>query len=174
MCGPTFAYWDDLDETDNEDDLPDLPRRTISEGSTPWSNFKNLIIGQRSTEKKKKKNLSVLLNFSLFHCRLDTMTLSPLHKRHTNSTKKKSVTWRDRQKTVTKLLHETSSLIDVFYEVSAMLGPQINLNTIPSIDPTPNDIQPSKWQPILLKSCDDLHKTLSNFEPTFHPNEFQK
>lgn len=43
----TFSCWDDFDITDTEDDLPNLPRLTVSDGSFQWSNFKNLIIGNR-------------------------------------------------------------------------------------------------------------------------------
>lgn len=38
---------DDFDFSDAENDLPDLPRRTISDGSTPWHNLKEIVIGQR-------------------------------------------------------------------------------------------------------------------------------
>lgn len=40
-------HWDEFDFSDPENDLPDLPRRTISDGSTPWNNYKELVIGQR-------------------------------------------------------------------------------------------------------------------------------
>lgn len=43
----SVQHWDDFDFSDLENDLPDLPRRTISDGSTPWNNYKELIIGQR-------------------------------------------------------------------------------------------------------------------------------
>lgn len=33
--------------SDDETDLPDLPRKTISDGSTPWNNIKEIVIGQR-------------------------------------------------------------------------------------------------------------------------------
>lgn len=45
--GPAFSYWEDFDVTDHEDELPDLPRKTISDGSLPWNSFRNLIIGDR-------------------------------------------------------------------------------------------------------------------------------
>lgn len=96
------------------------------------------------------------------------MTLSPLHKRVGYSTKKKTVSWRDRENAVTKLLNETSALIDVFYEVSVMLGPQLNLNPAPSYDPNANQIEQSKWKPLLSESCNSLHKTLLDFEPKHH------
>lgn len=43
----TYMCWDDFDISDDDNDLPDLPRKTISDGSTPWNNFKDLVIGQR-------------------------------------------------------------------------------------------------------------------------------
>lgn len=47
MKNSTFGCWDDFDFSDNENDLPELPRKTISDGSTPWSNFNEIVIGQR-------------------------------------------------------------------------------------------------------------------------------
>lgn len=41
----SIQHWDDFDFDEN--DLPDLPRQTISDGSTPWNNFKEIVIGQR-------------------------------------------------------------------------------------------------------------------------------
>lgn len=43
----TFSCWDDFDLSDTDDDLPNLPRKTVSDGSMPWNNFKNVIIGDR-------------------------------------------------------------------------------------------------------------------------------
>lgn len=47
MKNATFGCWDDFDFSDNENDLPDLPKRTISDGSVPWNNFNDIVIGQR-------------------------------------------------------------------------------------------------------------------------------
>lgn len=41
------ACWDDFDFCESENDLPELPKRTISDGSTPWNDFKSILIGQR-------------------------------------------------------------------------------------------------------------------------------
>lgn len=46
-CESTRQHWDDFDFADTENDLPDLPKRTISDGSTPWNDFKDIVIGQR-------------------------------------------------------------------------------------------------------------------------------
>lgn len=43
----TFSCWDDFDLSDTDDDLPNFPRKTVSDGSMPWNNFKNIIIGDR-------------------------------------------------------------------------------------------------------------------------------
>lgn len=43
----TISCWDDFDISDTDDDLPNLPRKTVSDGSMPWNNFKNIIIGDR-------------------------------------------------------------------------------------------------------------------------------
>lgn len=47
IIDPTLTSWEDFELTDEENDLPDLPRKSMSEGSTPWNNFKELVIGQR-------------------------------------------------------------------------------------------------------------------------------
>lgn len=47
MTEATLTSWDDFELSDEDQDLPKLPRTTISDGSTPWNNFKDLIIGQR-------------------------------------------------------------------------------------------------------------------------------
>lgn len=42
-----FTCWDDFDFPDSDNELPDLPKRSISDGSTPWNNFNEIVIGQR-------------------------------------------------------------------------------------------------------------------------------
>lgn len=106
-------------------------------------------------------------NLFMFH-RMASMTLSPVHKRIGFSKKRKSVTWRDRQNAITELLNETSALIDIFYEVSIMVGPQNQLNPISQIDSI--EIKDSKWQPILSDSCEVLQKSLFNFESKHYNN----
>lgn len=103
------------------------------------------------------------------------MTLTPMEKRHKivvngNSTKK-SVTWNDRQLAVTKLINEASALIDIFNEVSCMIGPDINLNCAIKMTaqrPTELNIPESKLQPILKESCKELQKSLKIFQPNNH------
>lgn len=103
------------------------------------------------------------------------MTLAPMEDRRRSvdgkSTKKKSVTWNDRQLAVTKLIHEASALIDIFNEVSCMIGPEMNLKCSTNVaarNSAELDIPESKWQPILSESCNDLQKTLTNFKPHTH------
>lgn len=47
MQNATFACWDEFDFSETENDLPNLPRTTISDGSTPWNHFQDIVIGQR-------------------------------------------------------------------------------------------------------------------------------
>lgn len=96
------------------------------------------------------------------------MTLSPVHKRIGFSKKRKSVTWRDRQNAITELLSETSALIDIFYDISIQLGPQIQLNPIPQLDFI--EIKDSEWEPKLSDSCKVLQKSLFNFESKHYIN----
>lgn len=100
------------------------------------------------------------------------MTLSPMESRRGivdgKSAKKKSVTWNDRQLAVTKLINEASALIDIFNEVSCMIGPDMNLKcsiNMATQNSTEPSIPESKWQPILCESCNDLQKTITNFKP---------
>lgn len=100
--------------------------------------------------------------------RMASMTLSPVHKRIGFSKKRKSVTWRDRQNAITKLLNETSALINLFYDVSIMVGPQIELNPISQMDSI--EIKDSEWEQILSDSCKVLQRSLINFESKHYIN----
>lgn len=102
------------------------------------------------------------------------MTLSPLQNRPPKSgTKKKSVTWNDRQLAVTKLINEASALIDIFNEVSIMLGPEMSINKSAIRDDDKINIPKSKWQPILSESCNDLENSLTNYNPRHHLSSTQ-
>lgn len=97
------------------------------------------------------------------------MTLAPVENRPKTSTKKKTVTWNERQLAVTRLIHEASALIDIFNEVSVMIGPDMDLkSTKDEKNPTTITIPMSKWQPVLTESCNDLQMTLTNFKPRHH------
>ncbi len=50
LNAPTLTSWTGFDsnyEDDDDYDLPELPRQTISEGHAPWRNFKDILIGNR-------------------------------------------------------------------------------------------------------------------------------
>lgn len=48
LNAPTLTSWTGFDSNDDDDyDLPELPKRTVSEGYAPWQNFKNILIGNR-------------------------------------------------------------------------------------------------------------------------------
>lgn len=90
------------------------------------------------------------------------MRLSPIPPRQP-SLKKKTVSWSDlQQRAVAELITEASALMDVFDQVSMLLGPQVNLSASTKMENTV--IPPSKWGPILKKSCDDLEEELNNFK----------
>lgn len=142
LSTPTRLAWDNLDFSDEEDDLPKLPRRTIGEGDSPWNNFKNLIIGQR----------------------LSNMTLSPIPIRRPRLNKK-SVTWSDPHhiSAVSELITEASALVNIFDQVALILGPDIKLNKLP---PKEDYSLPSlKWDPLLTRSCDILEDKLNELRP---------
>lgn len=101
------------------------------------------------------------------------MTLTPLQKRPKTATKKKTVTWNERQLSVTKLINEASALIDIFNEVSTMIGPEMNLKPMPINDSNAINIPKSKWDPILSASRKDLEKTLTQYEPKQHLSSAQ-
>ncbi|EDS31627.1 conserved hypothetical protein [Culex quinquefasciatus] len=140
---PTFSSWQNLDFSDEESDhyvARELPRRTFSEGNRPWAEFKDLVIGNR----------------------LANMRLSPIPPRKPRAPNKKTVTWSDTQhRAVSDLLHEATALVDMFDQVSMLLGPDIKLHAIPP--PTQDEFQlpPPKWEPLLVKSCDLLEEKLA-------------
>lgn len=109
----TYANWTNFDF---DDDTPSLPRVTVSEGDQPWRNFKDLVMGTR----------------------LRNMTLSPIPLRRNVATKKKSVTWSDtHQKAVDDLLKEAANLIEIFDQVSIVLGPKLQKMVSPNLELTP-------------------------------------
>lgn len=105
--------------------------------------------------------------------RLASMTLAPLENRPKPITKKTSVTWNERQLAVTTLINEASALIDIFNEVSMMLGPEMNLNKFTTNEADQTHIPKSKWEPILKLSCDDLKNSLKSYRPRKHLSSAQ-
>nr|XP_029723256.1 uncharacterized protein LOC109403871 [Aedes albopictus] len=137
---PAFNSWQNLDFSDEESEqyVPrDLPRRSIGEGSRPWAEFKDMVIGSR----------------------LANMRLSPIPPRRPRPNKK-TVTWSDTQhRAVSDLLHEATALVDMFDHVSMLLGPDIKLHSIPPQEDF--KLPPPKWEPLLSKSCDLLEEKLA-------------
>ncbi|XP_058840009.1 uncharacterized protein LOC131695490 [Topomyia yanbarensis] len=137
---PTFSSWQNLDFSDEESEqyvARELPRRTLGEGNQPWAEFKDLVIGSR----------------------LANMRLSPVQPRKPRPDKK-TVTWSDTQhRAVSNLLHEATALVDMFDQVSMLLGPDIKLN---AIQPQEEEFKlpPPKWEPLLIKSCHALQDKL--------------
>ncbi|XP_053682834.1 uncharacterized protein LOC128733186 [Sabethes cyaneus] len=138
----TYSSWQSLDFSDEELEsyVPrELPRRTIGEGDQPWAKFKDLVIGSRVVN----------------------MRLSPIPARKPKTNNKKSVTWSDAQhRAVSDLLHEATALVDIFDQVSMLLGPDIKLHTIPVAEDDFN-LPPPKWEPLLTKSCHILEEKLA-------------
>lgn len=98
-----------------------------------------------------------------------TMHLSPVPRRMPiKNSKGKSVTWNDKQLAVTRLLTETSALIDIFDEIGMRLGPNVDLKlpAVPHIEPIV--IPESKWDAALTDSCNSLEEKLFNFQPREH------
>lgn len=95
------------------------------------------------------------------------MRLSPIPpKPFMTSTKRKSVTWNDgNHGAVKELLSEASALIDIFDQMSMILGPEVQLNA-PIMRSADDIIIPaSKWDPVLTESCNSLEEKLRNFKP---------
>lgn len=86
----------------------------------------------------------------------------------TKNSKGKSVTWNDKHLAVTRLLTETSALVDIFDEMATRLGPNVELKypIVPHIEPIV--IPESKWNAILTDSCKSLEEKMANFRPREH------
>ncbi|XP_058452123.1 uncharacterized protein LOC131430884 isoform X2 [Malaya genurostris] len=137
---PTFNSWQNLDFSDEESEhyvARELPRRTIGEGTKPWAEFKDLVIGSR----------------------LANMRLSPVLPRKPRPNKK-TVTWSDTQhRAVSNLIHEATALVDMFDQVSMLLGPDIKLHAVKPQEEE-FELPPPKWEPLLTKSCHLLQEKL--------------
>ena len=89
----TFNSWHDLDFPE---DKFELPRTYFTDGPTPWSNFQDLVLGQRFLNAR----------------------LSPAPQRTTGSNSNQ-ITWSDSQvKIVTDLIKEANALMDMFDQVA--------------------------------------------------------
>lgn len=97
------------------------------------------------------------------------MRLSPIAPRPQTNSLRRAVTWNDgQQQAVTELLSEASALIDVFDQMSMILGPEVSLHPSPQTFAHNVAIPPSKWDPILTESCNLLEEKLRSFKPRSH------
>lgn len=101
----TFNSWHDLEFNDEKSKLS---RNYFANGPAPWSNFKDLVLGQK------------FLNARLYP--------SPHRRQHANF---EQAAWADSQlKVVTDLMKEANALIDMFDQVAMLLGPDIKLHDV--------------------------------------------
>lgn len=92
------------------------------------------------------------------------MRLSPVLPRRRRPNLK-TVTWSDsQQRAVNELITEASALIDMFDQVSMLLGPDINLNDVKHIN-ADDVIPPFKYDSILTESCNLLEQKLAKLRP---------
>lgn len=93
------------------------------------------------------------------------MRLSPAVHRRADSTKKKSVTWSDtHQQLLNNLLNEASNLIQLFDQVSILLGPKLNLPYVAAKVESPRSL-PSMYQEKAQLDSMELQKQLLSFQP---------
>lgn len=156
----TYAQWTNLEFPDNETP-PSLPRRTHTDGVAPWKNFKDIILGDR-----------------LGKMSLPPITAAPLQQEKARSrvtSSKKSVTWSDsHQRAVNELLSEATNLIQVFDQISLLLGPNLgNLAQIPSIEALKEQVAvphtTSSFRTEGREACEELRKKLEEFQPMDFP-----
>lgn len=91
------------------------------------------------------------------------MRLSPVPLRHRRPHSKR-VTWSDsQQKIVTNLVSEANALINIFDQVTMLLGPDLRLNPTPKFDENP--LPPFKMDSLLKTSCDVLEEKIMKIKP---------
>jgi hypothetical protein len=101
-----YNNWHDLDFPQSK---VELPRSYFTEGPTPWSNFQDLILGQRFLNAR----------------------LSPIQPRQPPLPGQRHVTWSESQvKLVNDLIREANALLDMFDQVAMLLGPDIKLHNV--------------------------------------------
>lgn len=101
----TFNSWHDLDGYDTK---IELPKSYFAEGPTPWSNFHDLVLGQR-----------------FLNARLGA------HPQRNARPNFKPAAWSDSQtKIVNDLIREANALMDMFDQVAMLLGPDIKLHNV--------------------------------------------
>ncbi|CAO1427916.1 unnamed protein product [Diamesa serratosioi] len=133
--GSTFDSWHNIDFPEHEE-RPVLPRTHYTDGPTPWSNFHDMILGQRFLNTR----------------------LSPVAQRH-HRPNLKQVTWSDSQlKVVSDLVEEANLLMEMFDQVAMLLGPDIKLHNISEVEDFV--MPPSKYNKELSLSCDKIEESL--------------
>lgn len=76
----------------------------------------------------------------------------------------KHVTWSDtQQRVITELVTEASALMEMFDQVSLLLGPNIRLNETPVLDDS--HMPPFKLDVLLKNSCDLLEEKINQIKP---------
>ncbi|KAG5670917.1 hypothetical protein PVAND_001146 [Polypedilum vanderplanki] len=139
----TFNSWNDLNY---DDEKVELPRSSFVEGGpTPWSNFTDLVLGNRFLNAR----------------------LSPVPPR-IHRPNLKQVTWNDAQvKIVNDLMQEATALLDVFDQVAMMLGPDIKLHNVSDVEEF--KLPESKYNEEMTKSCEKLEASLKRLQSINDP-----
>ena len=139
----TFDSWHDIDFPENEE-RPELPRSYFTDGPTPWSNFHDMVLGQRFLNTR----------------------LSPVPPRH-HRPNLKQVTWSDSQlKVVSDLIEEANLLMEMFDQVAMLLGPDIKLHNVSEVEDFV--MPPSKYNTELSHSCDKIEESLRKLQGVQH------
>lgn len=101
----TFNAWHGMDIPEKKFELP---KSYFCEGPTPWSNFKDLVLGQR-----------------FLNARLAT---APMARSLNNF---QQATWTEPQiRLVNELITEAQALMEMFDQVAMLLGPDIKLHNV--------------------------------------------
>ncbi|CRL07426.1 CLUMA_CG020396, isoform A [Clunio marinus] len=133
----TVNSWHDLEFPDEN---VELPRNYFTEGPTPWSNFHDLMLGQRFLNAR----------------------LSPLPSRHQQSNVNQ-VIWNDSQvRIVSDLIQEAKALMDMFDQVAMLLGPDIKLHYVSEVEDF--ELPPSKYSGEMMKTCEKLEASLKHLQ----------
>lgn len=133
----TFNSWQDLEFPDTK---PELPRTYFSDGPTPWSNFKDLVLGNR-----------------FLNARLSPI---PVRERRPG---KKEVTWSDTQvKVVSELMSEANALMEMFDQVAMLLGPDVKLHNVSDVEEFV--MPPSTYKEQLNQTCGRIEENLQRVE----------
>lgn len=101
----TFNSWHDINFPERK---VELPKSYFAEGPTPWSNFKDLVLGDKFLSARFSPNhpKTLVQNFN-------------------------QTTWSEPQlKIVNDLVQESRALMDLFDQVAMLLGPDVKLHDV--------------------------------------------